>query len=181
MLVAGPATAQVIEGVARQFGATDVLTRSWLDAQELHSQLGSTVTVHCGPLDRLARPDDGYDAVVAVAGIGRLHSAEEDTPSWETVLGQLAALLGESGELYVALDNPVGVHRLVALPEERCRHDAAWPQGRAHASAPGDATEVLEVLCEPARAVPGRGLVLPRAPPRTTGGCVEASLRRAVR
>ncbi len=148
VLVAGPVTPAVISGVAAGFAHTDVLTRSWPDAQELRDQLPADVSVFCGPLDRMVRPDEGYDAVVAVAGIDRLHSAEEETPTWQDVIGHLAGLLHERGELYVAVGNPVGVDRLVALNPLNRQHDAAWPQGHARVEEPADTAEVLAHLSE---------------------------------
>ena len=148
VLVAGPATAEVIRGVSAGFAHTDVLTRSWLDAHELREQLPADVAIHCGPLDRMIRPEQGYDAVIAVDGIDRLHSAEEETPAWQAVLGHLAGLLHERGELYVAVGNPVGVDRLVALDTLNRQHDAAWPQGHAPVGEPVDTAHVVGHLAE---------------------------------
>lgn len=128
-LVAGPTTAAVVIDVATQFEMTDVLVRSYADAQTLRDALPESVGVFCGPLDRMVREGRVYDAVVAVAGTDRLHSAEEDTPARGAVLGDLAALVGPGGELFVSVGNPVGIDRLLSLDTGSRHGNADWPDG----------------------------------------------------
>lgn len=138
-LVAGPTSAAVILDVARRFTITEVLVRSFLDAQQLREALPAEVVVHCGPLDRMARGTARFDVVFAVAGIDRLHTAEEATPAPETVLGDLATLVADGGELFVGVGNPVGVDRLLSLSASSSHHDADWPDGFASGPAAGQA------------------------------------------
>ncbi|HET6152211.1 MAG TPA: hypothetical protein VFE15_04600 [Marmoricola sp.] len=146
VLIAGPTTAAVVLDVAGQFATADVLVRSWLDAQQLRAALPAEVGVFCGPLDRMVRTGKSYDAVVAVAGTDRLHSAEDSTPSVDAVLADLVSLVGDAGELYVGIGNPVGIDRLLSLDSSSRHHDAAWPDGLAmHGPAPTVAA-VLERL-----------------------------------
>lgn len=131
VLVAGPTTVPVILEVAAQFAATEVLVRSLPDAEVLRAALPAGIAVTCGPLDRHVAAGSTYDAVVAVAGVDRLHSAEEQAPSAADTLAGLAALVGEGGELFVAIGNTVGVDRLLSLDESSGHGDAHWPEGAA--------------------------------------------------
>lgn len=129
VLVAGPTAAEVVTEIAGSFARADVLVRSWLDAHQLREALSAEIGLYCGPLDRMPRPDAGYDAVVALAGIDRLHSAEQETPSWRRTLAALAGLLAPDGELYLGIGNPVGVDRMLSLSPSTRHHDADWPEG----------------------------------------------------
>ncbi|MFL6160199.1 MAG: hypothetical protein ACJ72D_29270 [Marmoricola sp.] len=138
-LVAGPTTAAVIRDIAAGYAQTDVLVRSFLDARALRAALPDSIGVFCGPLDRMARRVAGggstYDAVVAVAGTDRLHTAEEDTPLPATTLADLATLVADGGDLLVGVGNPVGVDRLLSLGSASSHQDADWPDGLASAVA----------------------------------------------
>ncbi|MGO4256550.1 hypothetical protein [Marmoricola sp. RAF53] len=147
-LVAGPTTADVVRDVAAHFGATDVLVRSWPDAQRLREELPDAIGVLCGPLDRLAGRGASYDAVVAVAGTDRLHSAEEETPTADAVLADLVALLTADGELFVGVGNAVGVDRLLAAGDESRHSDADWPDGHVVDRPTLDAGAVAALLQE---------------------------------
>lgn len=131
VLIAGPHDAEVVAEVAARFRRADVVVRSLPDAERLAAVLPSTVRVHCGPIGRLSRPDAGYDAVVAIDGVERLHSAEEPPRSWAGCLAELSDLLGADGEIYLGVANDAGVGRLLTLPG-RDRHDNShWPVGLA--------------------------------------------------
>jgi len=146
VLVAGPTAADVIRDVAAQFDGADVLVRSWLDAQDLRAELPQSVGVVCGPLDRLPAPGGGYDAVVAVAGLDRLHSAEEETPTWERVVAELTRVLSPTGELYLAVGNPAGIDRLLSLSSDARHHDADWPDGHLVSSTAAGIDDVADHL-----------------------------------
>lgn len=128
-LVAGPTSVPVILDIARRHDATEVLVRSFLDAQQLREALPADVVVHCGPLDRMVRTGATFDVVIAVAGTDRLHTAEEDTPAPEKILADLSALVADGGELFVGVGNPVGVDRLLSLGASSRHRDADWPDG----------------------------------------------------
>lgn len=147
VLVAGPHDAAVVAEVAGQFDGADVLVRSWDDAEALHHELGDVARVLCGPLERLPRPEHGYDAVVALAGLPRVHSLEDPEPSWQETLDLLVALLSDTGELFVALGNDVGIDRLLSLAPEQRDNDAAWPEGRWEPDrVPGNLATVSDYL-----------------------------------
>lgn len=129
-LVAGPHTAAVVREVAAQFESTDVLVRSLIDATTLREELPAGVTVHCGPLDRL-HPEARYDAVIALDGLDRLHSAEEEQPPWSTTLEQLTDLLDDAGEMYLGAGNEAGADRLLTLGPQQRHDDAHWPNARS--------------------------------------------------
>ncbi len=157
VLVAGPTSAAVIADVASRAGTVDVLVRSWLDAQALRAALPDAIGVYCGPLDRFAVTPNSYAAVVALAGLDRLHSAEDDAPDAEAVLADLAGLVADGGDLFVAVDNEVGVDRLLSLDASARHGDANWPEGHGPDTAglleagPIGPAEVVDVLA-------GRGL-----------------------
>ncbi|MCW2857077.1 MAG: hypothetical protein JWR52_2692 [Marmoricola sp.] len=148
VLVVGPTAAPVVADVAARFAGADVLVRSWADAQTLRASLPEAVGVFCGPLDRMARTGATYDAVVAVAGTDRLHSAEDETPGPAKVLADLVSLVSGAGELYLGVGNPVGVDRLLSLAAGSRHHDADWPDGHLVPAAALTVEEVIAVLAE---------------------------------
>lgn len=152
VLVAGPTTVPVILEVATHFAATEVLVRSLPDAEALRAALPEAIAVTCGPLDRKVAAGATYDAVVAVAGIDRLHSAEEQAPAAADTLAGLAALVGEGGELFVAVGNAVGVDLLLSLDQSSGHGDAHWPEGTAPDLASPALADVADLLA-------GHGLV----------------------
>ena len=143
LLIVGPTTPTVIEALSQEADHVDVLVRSWPDAQKLREILPGDVVVHCGPLDRMSRISEGHDAVVALAGLDRLHSAEEPMPAWPRVLADLADLVGPQGELLVAVGNTVGVDALVTLHPTGFHPDESWPQGHLPPSPPPNVDELL--------------------------------------
>jgi hypothetical protein len=146
VLVVGPTAAPVVLDVAARFDSADVLVRSWVDAQALRAALPGAVGVFCGPLDRMSRSGATYDAVVAVAGTDRLHSAEDETPGEAAVLADLVRLVSEGGDLYLGVGNPVGVDRLLSLATGSRHHDADWPEGHLVPARPLTLDEVIAVL-----------------------------------
>jgi hypothetical protein len=146
LLIVGPTTPAVIQALAHEADHVDVLVRSWPDAQKLREVLPDDVVVHCGPLDRMSRISGGHDAVVALAGIDRLHSAEEPMPPWPRVLAGLADLVGPQGELLVGVGNTIGVDALVTLHPTGFHPDESWPQGHLPPSPPPNVEELLARL-----------------------------------
>lgn len=90
-----------------------VLLRSQPDALRIASELADKVAVQCGSLSRVQVPAGGYDAVVALGGVSRLCSVEEPSADWAESAERLLALLGTDGELWLAVENLSGAHRLV--------------------------------------------------------------------
>lgn len=138
VLVAGAHAAALVEAAVTGFDAADVLVRSYEDAQALREQLPATVHVVCGPLGALTRRGEGYDLVIALAGVDRLHSAEIDEASWTSAVSHLVSLLSDDGELYLGFGNEVGVDRLLGLDPDLAHDNANWPHGRVSTDLPLD-------------------------------------------
>lgn len=138
VLVAGPHEPALVEAAVAGFEDADVLVRSYDDARSLRAQLPASVQVICGPLGALAAGAHGYDLVVALAGVDRLHSAEIDEASWTHAVSHLVGLLSPSGELYLGFGNEVGVDRLLGVDPDPARDDAHWPHGRISTEPPLD-------------------------------------------
>ncbi|MGX6600525.1 hypothetical protein ACWKSP_00090 [Micromonosporaceae bacterium Da 78-11] len=112
-LVAGPHHSTLLDAVPA--GQLTVLVRGVPDAARLAARPG--VTVLCGSLAKLAAVE-AYDTVVALDGLGRLRSVEDEVDglSWADDLALLAGVLRPGGRLLLGVANPLGLHRLVALP-----------------------------------------------------------------
>jgi hypothetical protein len=137
-LVAGPHDPALL--AALPAGRLTVLVRGVADA----GTFGPDVTVLCGSLAKLTGPRDAgsgdagscdagfFDTVIALDGLGRLRSAEDEPADadWADDLALLLAVLRPGGRLLLGLANPVGLHRLIALPPEP--GDADWVAPDAH-------------------------------------------------
>lgn len=122
VLVVGPHNDTLIDALGR-YATVTCLVRGQPDAQALAARGVSTL---CGMLAKL--PDtDRYDAVVALDGMDRVCSVEGPQYDWEESLQALARLLRPHGTLLLAVENELGVHRLVATGAATSAHtDAAW-------------------------------------------------------
>jgi hypothetical protein len=112
-LVAGPHDPALLTG------EPTLLLRGLPDAEAVAGRF----PVLCGGPAKLPA-DPGWDTVVALDGLGRLGSAEDPEQTWEETFTQLLAVLRPGGTLLLGLENPLGVHRLVALPPALT--DADW-------------------------------------------------------
>lgn len=125
VLVAGPHAPELIDALPAE--QMTVLVRGLSDAEALTERYAGRpgVTVLCGSLDKLAAAP-AYDTVIALDGLGRLRSAEDDAAeqSWADDLGLLAGVLRSGGRLLLALENLFGLHRLLAPAAEPA--DADW-------------------------------------------------------
>ncbi|MEV4498242.1 class I SAM-dependent methyltransferase [Micromonospora arborensis] len=124
VLVAGPHDPALLD----QLGHAEVtcLLRSHPDAVAL-AQRAAHVVVG-GPA---GLPDDEtYDVVIAAAGLDPVESVEGTRLGWDGVLARLVAALRPGGALLLRLDNPLGLHRLVATtPWYAGRDDSEWTIG----------------------------------------------------
>lgn len=102
-----------------------ILLRSQPDAHRMASELAGAATVRCGSLSRLEAPAAGYDAVVALGGVSRLCSVEEPLVDWAEAAARLLTLLGAEGEVWLAVENLFGAHRLVRTTNPT-GDDQAW-------------------------------------------------------
>ncbi|MGI5522263.1 class I SAM-dependent methyltransferase [Micromonospora sp. CA-259024] len=131
VLVAGPHDPALLDQLAH--AEVTCLLRSHPDAVVL-AQRAARVMVG-GPT---GLPDDEtYDVVIAGAGLDPVESVEGTRLGWDGVLARLVAAVRPGGSLLLRLDNPLGLHRLVATtPWYAGREDSAWVIGgvldRAH-------------------------------------------------
>ncbi|MEU8283108.1 class I SAM-dependent methyltransferase [Micromonospora sp. NPDC048905] len=124
VLVAGPHDPALLD----QLGHAEVtcLLRSHPDAVALAQRAAHLVVG--GPA---GLPDDEtYDVVIAAAGLDPVESVEGTRLGWDGVLARLVAALRPGGALLLRVDNPLGLHRLVATtPWYAGREDSAWTIG----------------------------------------------------
>ncbi|MGS2619281.1 class I SAM-dependent methyltransferase [Micromonospora sp. LZ34] len=124
VLLAGPHDPALLDRLAH--AEVTCLLRSYPDGVALADRAARVVVG--GPA---GLPDDGpYDVVVAPAGLDAVESVEGPRLGWDGVLDRLVAALRPGGDLLLRLDNPIGLHRLVAVsPWYAAREDAAWTVG----------------------------------------------------
>ncbi|MFF0254101.1 class I SAM-dependent methyltransferase [Micromonospora zamorensis] len=124
VLVAGPHDPALLD----QLGHAEVtcLLRSHPDAVALARRAAHVVVG--GPA---GLPDDEtYDVVIAGAGLDPVESVEGVRLGWDGVLARLVTAVRPGGALLLRLDNPLGLHRLVATtPWYAGRDDSAWAIG----------------------------------------------------
>ncbi|MEV4705274.1 hypothetical protein [Actinoplanes sp. NPDC049316] len=150
-LVAGPHDSALLTGLT---GAT-VLVRGVPDAERLAGRPGRTVL--CGSVAKLAA-EGPFDTVIALDGLERLGTAEHDELSWAQKLDVLRGVLAPGGVLMLGLENPLGVHRLVAPPGPLSDSDwtPAWDETRPAGPGPltgalGGASRVYALYPDPVR------------------------------
>ncbi|MGW4502349.1 class I SAM-dependent methyltransferase, partial [Micromonospora sp. NPDC004336] len=124
VLLAGPHDPALLDRLAH--AEVTCLLRSHSDAVALADRAARVVVA--GPAGLPA--DERYDVVIAGAGLDAVESVEGVRLGWAGVLDRLAAALRPGGTLLLRLDNPLGLHRLVAAsPWYARRDDAAWAIG----------------------------------------------------
>ncbi|WP_435209365.1 class I SAM-dependent methyltransferase [Micromonospora sp. bgisy143] len=124
VLLAGPHDPALLDRLAH--AEVTCLLRSHPDAVAL-AQRAARVVVG-GPAGLSG--DDTYDVVIAAAGLDPIESVEGTRLGWDGVLARLVAAVRPGGTLLLRLDNPLGLHRLVATsPWYVARDDAAWVIG----------------------------------------------------
>jgi hypothetical protein len=130
VLLAGPHSLDLIADVAARVASVDVLVRSAPDAEEIAAVIVQPLAdnkVFCGALDRFTPAygnSSGYDAVVALDGLGRLVGPDTSKLSWADALAALQDRLASSGRLLLGAENQFGFERLLqpaitaALPRD---------------------------------------------------------------
>jgi len=122
ILVAGPHDESLVAALSAVAEVT-CLVRSQSDAAELSDRGG---TVLCGTLAKLTDTDH-YDVVVALDGVERLCSVEGPQYDWAESVQVLRRSLRPGGALLLAVENELGVHRLVDRTTVTFAHtDSAW-------------------------------------------------------
>ncbi|MFR9776691.1 hypothetical protein ACL02O_11620 [Micromonospora sp. MS34] len=113
-LVAGPLDPALLEAVPAD--ELTVLVRGMADAEALAAR-HPKMSLLCGGPEELAG-GPRYDTVVALDGLGRLCSVEGAELGWAETFELLASAVRPGGRLLLAVENFVGLHRLLALPPE---------------------------------------------------------------
>jgi hypothetical protein len=144
VLVAGPHEPDLIVALADAgAGRLTCLVRSVPDARVLAEALERTgVRIVCGSLERY--DETGYDAVVALDGIGRLYSTEGPEATFAAALADLRRLSTPDAVLAVMVHNELGLHRLTAPVRPEADHSEpafARPPG-ADDTLPGNLAEL---------------------------------------
>ncbi|MFI5894414.1 hypothetical protein ACIA5D_30365 [Actinoplanes sp. NPDC051513] len=134
VLVAGPHEPALVDELAVRTSVT-CLVRSEPAAIELD---GRGLDVLCGTLAKLPEPGR-WDVVVALDGLGRLCSAEGPQLDWAESLQAVKRALRPGGTLLLAVENELGVHRLVdPATATSAQTDDAWrPLGEFDDTKPG--------------------------------------------
>jgi hypothetical protein len=137
-LVAGPHAVDLLSCLPSS--PLTLLVRGLPDADYLADRFAdhpSEVTVLCGSLAKLAAAP-AFDTVIALDGLGRLRSAEDDAAgaSWADDLARLVSVLAPGGRLLLGLENLFGLHRMLALPPSPTDADWGDAAGEYDASRP---------------------------------------------
>jgi hypothetical protein len=164
ILVAGPHDDALIDALGSR---TEVvcLVRSEPDGARL-AQRG--VTVLCGTLAKVT-DTDRYDLVVALDGLDRLCSVEGPQLDWAEALQVLRRALRPGGSLLLAVENDLGVHRLVDRSSPTSAHGlGAWrPVGEFDEAKPGNPTRLAAKLAADGLAVSWLAAAWPLPPAPT--------------
>ncbi|WP_433373626.1 hypothetical protein ACQPZX_02275 [Actinoplanes sp. CA-142083] len=158
VLVAGPHEAALVDELAARATVT-CLVRSEPAAIELD---GRGVEVLCGTLAKLPEPGR-WDVVVALDGLGRLCSAEGPQLDWAESLQAVKRALRPGGTLLLAVENELGLHRLVdPATATSAQTDDAWrPLGEFDDTRPGNPTRLAARLAAEGLAVDWLGAAWP--------------------
>ena len=157
VLVAGPHTDELIDALAARSTVT-CLVRSEPEAIELDAR---GITVLCGTLPKLPVAER-YDVVVALDGLDRLCSVEEDQFDWDECLQALKRVLRPGGTLLLAVENELGVHRLVdPATHTSAQTDSAWRPLGEFDTKPGNPTRLAGRLAAEGLAIDWLGTAWP--------------------
>jgi hypothetical protein len=128
VLVAGPHADELVDLLVDGQARVTCLVRSHSDALTLARRHAGhpQIRVFCGTLDKLSGTEP-YDLVVALDGLSRLDSPDGTALDWATALDHLTGTVAPTGTLLLAVENPLGVHRLAdARPPARTQSGAGW-------------------------------------------------------
>lgn len=146
VLVAGPHDIGMIRRLMERGANVSWLMRSQVDAVAVANEVPE-LDVLCGSLTKLPTVEP-YDMVIALDGLTRLCSTEGPTLDWHESFHRLLTALADGGTLQLSVENPVGLHHLVA-PDAwfTDRSDGAWTlAGGVDATKPANLRELAECL-----------------------------------
>lgn len=115
VLIAGPHDDDLVRAILARGAQVTCLLRAYTDAEVVATAFPK-VTVLAGSLTKL-NIDESYDVVVALDGCARLCSVEGRQLTWAECVDALGAAVAPTGALLLAVANPLGIDRLVALPD----------------------------------------------------------------
>ncbi|MBU2667565.1 hypothetical protein KOI35_29035 [Actinoplanes bogorensis] len=157
VLVAGPHTDELIAALAERSTVT-CLVRSEPEAIELDAR---GLTVLCGTLAKLPAAEK-YDVIVALDGLDRLCSVEDEQLDWAASLQVLKRALRPGGTLLLAVENELGVHRLVdPTTATSAQTDSAWRPLGEFDTKPGNPTRLAGKLAAEGLAIDWLGAAWP--------------------
>ncbi len=162
VLVAGPHDDALIDALAARATVT-CLVRSQPQAMELEAR---GLDVLCGTLAKVTDAER-FDVVVALDGLDRLCSVEGPQYDWVESLQALKRTLRPGGMLLLAVENELGVHRLVdPVSATSAETDSAWRPLGEFDTKPGNPTRLAGRLAAEGLAVDWLGTAwpLPAAP-----------------
>nr|WP_255645151.1 hypothetical protein [Actinoplanes polyasparticus] len=170
VLVAGPHDDVLIDTIAARSAVT-CLTRSQPEATVLQER---GLRVLCGSLAKLSS-DEQYDVVVALDGLGRLCSVEGPQLDWLESLQALQHVLGPGGTLLLAVENELGLHRLVELDSATSAHgDSDWSPLGEFGTKPGNPARLAARLTAEGLTIDWVGAAWPVPPAPTLIATLEA-------
>lgn len=154
VLLAGPHRAELVGLLLAHCARVTCLLRSLPDATELHGRYGGSgdLTVLCGGLESLSADTvpGPFDAVVAAGGFRRLGTPDGAPLGWADGLRRLTAPLASGGTLVMAVENELGVHRLVDPAPVETADDQWFPPHGIDATVPAGPDALLSALEETA-------------------------------
>ncbi|NLU78866.1 class I SAM-dependent methyltransferase [Micromonospora sp. HNM0581] len=142
VLLAGPHSPALLDALAH--ARLTCLLRGYPDAAAVAGRVDRVLVA--GPYGLPAGEE--YDVVIAGAGLDAVESVEGERLGWGGLLARLVAAVRPGGDLLLRLDNPLGVHRLVAAGSWYAgRNDADWTVGGVlDAGRPGSLEQVRQRL-----------------------------------
>ncbi|MEV4637734.1 hypothetical protein AB0J80_10310 [Actinoplanes sp. NPDC049548] len=158
VLVAGPHDPGLVAGLP---GELTCLVRGEQDA-DLWEDL--PVAVLCGSLAKLT---DQFDVIIALDGVARLCTVEGPQYDWTESLQALCRALRPGGALLLAVENELGVHKLVDRTVVTSAHtDADWRPVGEYDDKPGTPARLRDRLTAEGLTVSwlGSAWPLPAAP-----------------
>lgn len=132
-LVVGPHDWELVDRVVERVDRTTIVLRSSLDAETTAERYRDRpVTVISGDVSAFD-VDAPVDVLVALDGLERTVSIEAEAPTWQVVFDRVSARLTSDASVLLAIDNPLSVAELGAIPSREAADDgASWRPDELH-------------------------------------------------